>query len=102
MTEWKVLKKNRYGHRWIEEPTEREAFRKKCPHLTMFGCGKHLGCLEAHNPKRIIDTFVAGCAPAVQDCDRLHRWDRRHNRPMPSTIVDKEGDFLRRNFIIRK
>ena len=102
MIEWKTVKRNRYGHRYIEEPAEREAFRKKCPHLSRFGCEKHLGCMETHNPKRIADTFVAGCAPSVEGCDRLYRWDKKHGRPMPSTIVDKDGEFLRRNYIVRK
>lgn len=99
MVEWKTVKRNRCGHRWIEESVEREAFRKKCPHLSIFGCEKGYGCHETHNRKRVVDTFVGGCTPSVEFCERLHRWDKRHGRPYPSTIVDRDGDYLKRNYV---
>ena len=103
MTEWKIAKKNRWGHRWIEEPVEREEFRRKCKHLDPFGgCEKGYGCHETHNRKRVVDTFVVGCTPSVEDCERLRRWDKRHGLRPPYTIVDRDGDYLRRNHIVRQ
>lgn len=100
MTEWNVVKKNRYGHRWIEEPVEREEFRKKCKHRGQFGfCEKGYGCHETHNRKRVVDTFVGGCTPSVECCERLYRWDKRHGLQKPYTIVDREGDYLKRNYV---
>lgn len=100
MTEWKIAKKNRYGHRWIEEPVEREEFRKKCKCRDQFGgCEKGYGCYETHNRKRVVDTFVNGCTPSVEFCERLHRWDKRHGLQLPYTIVDREGEYMKRNYV---
>ena len=89
---WKVVRRNRWGHRWIEEPAEREAFRRKCRHRDMFGgCAKGCYAMTANNPKHVIDAFVPGCTAGVECCSRLHAWDRRHGLRLPYTIVENKS-----------
>lgn len=100
MIEWKVVKKNRYGHRWIEEPVERSEFRMKCKHRDEFGfCRKGYGCYETHNSRHVVDTFRLGCSESVKCCTRLLAWDKKHGIEKPYTIVDRDGNYLRRNFL---
>ena len=89
MVEWKVVKKNRWGHRFIEEPVERIAYRKKCKHNGLFGCNKGYRCYEANNRKRILDTVIVGCTPNV-DCPLLSRWDKRHGLEGSYTILENK------------
>ena len=89
---WRVVRRNRWGNRWIEEPAERVAFRRKCKHRDMFGgCAK--GCYQlaaSQNLKGIIDAFIPGCTAGVEFCPRLHAWDRRHGLHLPYTIVENK------------
>lgn len=92
MIEWKVVKKNRYGHRWIEEPVERTAFRKKCKHRDRFGgCALNYYCHEMDGKALC---FLAGCTPNV-GCPRLARWDKRNGIQQPYTIVQNSKEAAR-------
>ena len=84
--EFKVVKRNRYGHKWIEEPQERIEFRNKCKHRTKFGCENGYKCYTANNPQHIIDAVVIGCTPNVS-CPRLRWWDSYYGLKKPYTMV---------------
>ena len=81
--DFKVLKKNQYGHRWILEPKERIKFREKCKHRSVYGsCAKDYKCY-------VDDAVLFGCTPNVS-CPRLEAWDKRHGLEMPYTIVENK------------
>ncbi|MBQ7462454.1 MAG: hypothetical protein IJS63_09420 [Bacteroidaceae bacterium] len=86
--EFRVVIRNRYGHRWIEEPLERVAFRNKCKHQ-MLGClcEKGYKCYVADNPRHIVDGVIIGCTPNVS-CPRLRWWDSFYGLKKPYTMVE--------------
>ncbi len=85
-----VVRRNRYGHRWIEEPVERVAFRMKCKHIKMGCiCEKNYFCIEQYDKRKGILAHLHGCTPNV-DCPRLHRWDKKNGLEKPYTIVENE------------
>lgn len=90
MINWKI-KENRYGGRFVEEPTERVDFRKRCRHLVLgCSCDKAYYSLvqDKRDKRRGIVTMLFGCSPDVM-CPRLRRWDRKHGLEMPYTMVEK-------------
>ena len=84
---FKVIKRNRYGHKWIEEPEERVAFRERCKHHDKFGCKKHYHCEVQFDKRRGIIAWLLGCTPDVS-CPRLKRWDTMHGIIQPFTMVE--------------
>lgn len=81
--EFKVLKKNSYGHRWILEPKERIKFREKCKF-------NKLGTLCEKGYKCYVDGGVLiGCTPDVS-CPRLSTWDKKHGLEQPFTMVENK------------
>lgn len=91
LVEFRKVKKNRYGHLFLEEPVERIHFRERCKDRDKFGgCKKHCKCFVADNPKGVIDAVLFGCTPGV-DCPRLKRWDTIHGLQRGTyTIVENE------------
>ena len=86
--EFKVLKKNQYGHRWILEPKERIKFREKCKH-------NNLGTMCDKGHKCYVDGGVLiGCTPDVS-CPRLWAWDKRHGLEFPYTMVENKYPDLK-------
>ena len=86
--EFKVLRKNSYGHRFILEPKERIKFRERCKHRNRVG-----GCENGY--ECYIDGGVLlGCTPDVS-CPRCHAWDKRHGLELPYTMVENEYPDLR-------
>ncbi|MBQ7156669.1 MAG: hypothetical protein IJR86_02575 [Bacteroidaceae bacterium] len=86
--EFRIVKRNRYGHRWIEEPLERVAFRNSCKHQDRFGgCGKGCHCDVADNPMHIVDGVLFGCTPNA-DCSRLRWWDSFYGLKQPYTMIE--------------
>jgi hypothetical protein len=84
---WNIVKHNRYGHRWIEEPSERVAFREKCKYIKMgCACEKGYSCIEQFEKKKGILAELFGCTPNV-DCPRLRRWDKKNGLEQPYTMV---------------
>lgn len=86
---YNVVKRNRFGHLWIEEPVERIKFREGCKHnrlLTL--CKKGYLCYEK-------DGALIGCTPNVS-CPRLRSWDTRHGLQRPFTMVENEQYELER------
>lgn len=81
--EFKVLRKNRYGHRFILEPRERIKFREKCKYnkcKTL--CDKHYDC-------HVEGGVLIGCTPNVL-CPRVLAWDRQHGLEKPYTIEENK------------
>lgn len=90
--EFKVLRKNQYGHRFILEPRERIRFREKCKHnRCQTLCEKGYKCY-------IDGGVLIGCTPDVS-CPRCHAWDRRHGLEKPYTMVENEYPDLRETTI---
>lgn len=86
--EFKVLRKNQYGHRFILEPNERIKFREKCKHRSNFGsCDKGYKC-------HIDGGVLIGCTPDVS-CPRLWAWDKRHGLERSYTMVENEYPDLK-------
>ena len=87
--EFKVLKKNQHGHRFILEPEERIKFREKCKYNT-------LGTLcEKDYSFYINDGVLIGCTPSVS-CPRVRAWDKRHGLELPYTMVENRFPGLKR------
>ena len=85
---FKVLRKNKYGHRWILEPKERIRFRERCKHHQLFGsCEKGYDCYADGG-------VLLGCTPDVS-CPRCRAWDKRHGLERPFTMVENEYPDLR-------
>lgn len=86
--EFKVLRKNSYGHRFILEPKERIKFRKGCKY-------NKLGTMCEKGYECYIDGGVLlGCTPDVS-CPRCHAWDKRHGLELPYTMVENEYPDLK-------
>ena len=86
--EFKVLRRNSYGHRWILEPKERIKFRERCKHHGRFGsCEKGYDCY-------VDGGVLLGCTPDVC-CPRLRAWDKRHGLERPFTMVENEFPDLK-------
>lgn len=86
--EFKLLKKNNYGHRFFLEPKERIKFREKCKYnkcKTM--CDKGYDCL-------VDGGVLIGCTPNVF-CPRLYAWDKRHGLEKPYTMVENRYPDLK-------
>ena len=81
--EFKVLRKNQYGHRFILEPKERIKFREKCKHGSKYGsCAKGYDCF-------VDGGVLIGCTPNVS-CPRLYAWDKRHGLEKPYTMEENK------------
>ena len=81
--EFKVLRKNSYGHRFILEPRERIKFRERCKYNkrgTM--CEKGYDCY-------VDGGCLIGCTPDVS-CPRLRTWDKKHGLERPFTMVENK------------
>lgn len=85
--QFKVLRKNRYGCRFILEPKERIWFRKRCKYNKVGFCDKHYKCY-------VDGGVLLGCTPDVS-CPRLRTWDKRHGLEHPYTIVENEYPDLK-------
>ena len=86
--EFKLLKKNNYGHRFFLEPKERIKFREKCKYnkcKTM--CDKGYDCY-------VDGGVLIGCTPNVS-CPRLYAWDKRHGLEKPYTMVENRYPDLK-------
>jgi len=85
---FKVLRKNKYGHRFILEPKERIKFREKCKYNEGYSsCKKNYKCYVDHG-------VLLGCTSNV-DCPRCHNWDKRHGLELPYTMVENEYPYLK-------
>lgn len=81
--EFKVLRTNKHGHRFILEPKERIKFREKCKY-------NKIGVLCDKGYKCYIDGgCLHGCTENVV-CPRLARWDKRHGLEKPYTFVENK------------
>ena len=89
---FRIIRKNRYGNRWIEEPIERIEFRDKCKH-------QYLGCLcKQHYYCYVPEGILNGCTPNVA-CPRMKLWDTMHGLEKPYTWVDNpktEAELMER------
>lgn len=86
--EFKVLKKNSWGHRFILEPKERIKFRERCKHNVVGTlCEKGYQCPTA-------DGVLVGCTPNVS-CPRMRAWDKRHGLEKPYTMVENRFPDLK-------
>lgn len=86
--EFKVLRKNNWGHRFILEPKERIKFREKCKHNKLGTmCDKGYDCL-------IGGSVLIGCTPDVY-CPRVLVWDRRHGLEKPYTMEENRFPDLK-------
>lgn len=88
LVEFKLLKKNNYGHRFFLEPKERIKFREKCKYnkcKTM--CDKGYDCY-------VDGGVLIGCTPNVS-CPRLYTWDKRHGLEKPYTMVENRYPDLK-------
>jgi hypothetical protein len=93
--EFKVLRKNSYGHRFILEPKERIKFRERCKHNKLGTlCEKGYKCYTANNPRHVIDAVLIGCTPNVS-CPRCRAWDKRHGLDLPYTMVENKYPDLK-------
>lgn len=86
--EFKVLKKNSYGHRFILEPKERIKFREHCKHNK---CGT---LCEKRYKCHIDGGALIGCTENVH-CPRMMAWDKRHGLEMPYTMVENKYPDLK-------
>ena len=85
---FKLLRKNSYGHRFILEPKERIKFRERCKYnklQTM--CEKGYKCY-------IDGGVLLGCTPDV-NCPRCRAWDKRHGLELPYTMVENKYPDLK-------
>ena len=81
--EFKVLRKNNWGHRFILEPKERIKFREKCKHNRLGTlCDKGYTCY-------INGGVLHGCTPNVS-CPRCYAWDKRHGLEKPYTMEENK------------
>ena len=81
--EFKVLRKNKWGHRFILEPKERIRFRKKCKYNKLGTlCDKGYEC-------HVDGGVLLGCTPDVS-CPRLRMWDKKHGLERPFTMVENK------------
>ena len=81
--EFKVIRTNKHGHRFILEPNARKKFRERCKynrHYTI--CDKRYGC-------HVDGGYLIGCSENV-DCPRVHQWDKRHGLEKPYTMVERK------------
>ena len=86
--EFKVLKKNWNGHRWILEPKERIKFREKCKYNKLWTlCEKEYECY-------VDGGVLLGCTPDVS-CPRLRTWDKKHGLERPFTMVENQYPDLK-------
>ena len=86
--EFKILKKNKYGHRFILEPKERIKFRKRCKYNKLSTCcDKGYECSED-------GSVLIGCTPDVI-CPRVLAWDKRHGLEKPYTMVENRFPDLK-------
>ena len=86
--EFKVLRKNQWGHRFILEPKERIKFREKCKHRSGYGsCARHYECY-------VDGAVLMGCTPNVS-CPRLWAWDKRHGLERTYTMVENQYPDLK-------
>lgn len=82
--EFKTLRKNKYGHRFILEPEERIKFRERCKYNELGTlCDKGYECHDG-------DGVLIGCTPGVI-CPRVLAWDKRHGLEKPYTMVAGKG-----------
>lgn len=89
--EFRVLRKNRSGHRFILEPKERIKFRGRCKYnklgdLCEKGCKSYT---SSNRGGRVVDSVVIGCAADVR-CPRVLAWDKRHGLEKPYTMVENQ------------
>ena len=86
--EFKVLRKNQWGHRFILEPKERIKFREKCKHNKLGTmCEKGYDCL-------VQGGVLIGCTPNVS-CPRCYAWDKRHGLEKSYTMVENKYPDLK-------
>lgn len=85
--EFKVLKKNSYGHRFILEPKERIKFRERCKHNKCGMCDKHYECYTDGG-------VLIGCTANVP-CPRMMAWDKRHGLEKPYTMMENKYPDLK-------
>ncbi len=94
--EFKVLRKNSYGHRFILEPKERIKFREKCKYNKLGTlCEKGYKCYACSDRSgKVIDAVVIGCTENVV-CPRMARWDKQHGLEKPYTFVENKFPDLK-------
>lgn len=85
--DFKVLRKNAYGNRFILEPKERIKFRERCKHNKRGMCEKHYECY-------VDGGVLIGCTANVS-CPRAIAWDKRHGLEKPYTMVENEFPNLK-------
>ena len=91
--DFKVLRVNKRGYRFILEPKERIKFREKCKYNKLGTlCEKGYKCHVDHG-------FLHGCTENVV-CPRLARWDRRHGLEKPYTFVENRFPDLKQTSFV--
>ena len=87
--EIKVVKRNKFGGKFIEEPEERKVFREKCKSRRL-GCLCDKGCYFDYNDRCKQLCRVHGCLPKTY-CKRMKAWDKKHGIG-DYLIYDKDFD----------
>ena len=86
--EFKIVKKNSYGHRFILEPKERIKFRERCKDNKLGTiCNKGYHC-------HVDGGRLIGCTANVY-CPRLQKWDKKHGLELPYTMVENKYPDLK-------
>lgn len=90
LIDFHVIRRNKWGYKWIEEPKEREDFRNKCKY-------QKLGCLcekgygtYGYDIKSKEGYCLIGCTPDV-NCPRLKRWDTLHGLKRPYKMIERSN-----------
>lgn len=93
MVAFKVVKRNKYGHKWIEEPIERVKYRNRCNHSRYGLCDEGYNTFEYDSKLKVLSALI-GCTPDV-DCPRMIAWDKKHGLEKPYTMVENKGTELK-------
>ena len=87
--EIKVVKRNKWGVKFIEEPEERKVFREKCKSRKIGLCekGEHF---DYYDKAMKCMCRVHGCLSKTS-CKRMKTWDKKHGLE-DYCIYDKDID----------
>ena len=90
MISFKVVKRNKYGVKWIEEPPQRFEFREKCKYQGKVGNCEKQYYAEGYDERNKQMYFLGGCTPDV-NCPRLKAWDTRHGLKKPYHYLNNDS-----------
>ena len=90
MVSFKVVKRNKYSVKWIEEPPQRFEFREKCKYQGKVGNCEKQYYAEGYDERNKQMYFLGGCTPDV-NCPRLKAWDTRHGLKKPYHYLNNDS-----------